>query len=522
MKSGDFQSQQPTESLWTQSSAWRWLLTLTVLSAAVFMAAKPWQADKSAKAGTLASYSAPRPQPVTQSQMLRPSTGAVPQQQKDAIASTDTLDAKGAMQAFSPSAGSPRVSNTHQVSSPVRWANNNNEGSISGGGLIASYCCAGPFSTVQADTGVTSGRHYLELTISVRPGAQNPDTWTQAGITLSQSGRQVLGDRSSGGNSYSVISWGQNKAFSHGDVVMMALDMDKGQFYWGVNGRWRNGDPEGSTGDPLVAGKAYRPFVSISSSSKNLEGDKWIANFGSRPFKYQIPAGYASYGTYSRAVSVASSQPPSNSMSGAGSGSNPFFNQSFSNQITLLGKTLPLPDGRWRGIGYMQIAANQDEMVALAKIEHQKLAELVAVRVQTVKGKKGNGAQQTCDRREVFAKSVIASNPDGTQLCWWVNHAAQVWNQPLFNLSGSNLSQLSVPLPNTLVNTAFHKADFDSAITVFYYSNPESAGISTINTNWQSSEWHKDRVEQYPEKLAYLKKRELWAESWLPIIKAMK
>src|SRR5262249_14098699 len=94
-----------------------------------------------------------------------------------------------------------------------------------------------------------------------------------------------------------AIRWGEAKRYQNGDVFMFALDASRGQLAYGVNGRWLNGDPQASSGDPVPrSGTGYVPFVGVSGAHGAPEGDRWIANFGATRFKYPVPDGYGAYG----------------------------------------------------------------------------------------------------------------------------------------------------------------------------------------------------------------------------------
>jgi hypothetical protein len=460
------------QGLWSGSSLWRWSVAFTGLSAAIFTyAVGSRQPDKQPKINDSASFNSP----ASRTRVQPPSP---PLPMHSPTASTMLQDAIVPTEVANTFRDVPTPVSATQNGSSVRWLNNTREGTISGAGLIAAYCCAGASSTIYADTTVSRGKHYMELTISVRPGATQPDTWTQAGVTSEMAAAHRMPSymhRNPGNDVYGILQRGQTKGLSHGDTVMIALDMDGGQFYWGVNGAWQNGDPNNGKGDPLAPGKSYRPFVAISASSSKStpEGDRWIANFGSQTFKYGLPAGFSSYGS-SQAQTVARVVEPGKTAAAQ----TPFVNQFFSNQVTLLGKSIPLPDGTWRAISYMQAAPGQDESLLLGKIQNQKLVELTAVRVQLSKDGRGFAPQNSCVRQDLFGKYVLDNEPNGLQDCWWVNHAAQIWAQPVFNAASSNLAALSVPVPDSLINVGFHKATLNDSMTVFIISIPKSAALS--------------------------------------------
>jgi len=195
-----------------------------------------------------------------------------------------------------------------QSHSNVVWSNSTSKlmggTGVSGGGLIANYCCVGASSTVWASKGVSHGKHYWELMLSTRPGEQHADTWTASGVSdikESTAGEaQVFAPVMTNTAGALAVPVGRDKNIINGDTLMFALDADRRIAYWGVNGQWRNGEPGnyGGTDLELAQGAVFKAFATLSaSSSKNTpEGDRWIANFGSKPFRYPLPSGFDSYG----------------------------------------------------------------------------------------------------------------------------------------------------------------------------------------------------------------------------------
>jgi hypothetical protein len=155
---------------------------------------------------------------------------------------------------------------------------------------------------VLANRGVTSGRHYLELTLSARPGAEGPDTWTTLGVVVSDGQQQHPMLARSGNDGAIDLQVGRSgRRYRSGDVFMLAIDADQRRVFWGTNGQWSNGQPGQRGGQVLnlAASQQLFPFVNISASSANKgpEGDRWIANFGSTPFRYSLPEGFNAYGS---------------------------------------------------------------------------------------------------------------------------------------------------------------------------------------------------------------------------------
>ena len=111
-------------------------------------------------------------------------------------------------------------------------------------------------------------------------------------------------------------------AFSNGDILRFALDLDNGKFYFGVNANWWNysssqtgGDPTSGSGyvsnsSDLFNGSPICFYQGHSSGASVTTGIKW--NFGSPPyaissgntdgngygnFEYAVPSGYYALNT---------------------------------------------------------------------------------------------------------------------------------------------------------------------------------------------------------------------------------
>lgn len=416
------------------------------------------------------------------------------------------------------------------------WSNAT--GAVSGGGLIAAYCCAGALATVVANTPVSSGKHYVELTLSVRPGSSSPDTWTSAGVTtpdraspMTPSLAYPLQTSSRSQTSTSMIAWGQWSAYRNGDVFMLAIDADRGLVYHGVNGQWINGVPGGPGGTTIgPRGAKLVPYVNISASSSKStpEGDRWIANFGGSEYKYPIPEGFGAYATN---VPVTTSTHAARSPSPAG----PFnatapqvsaspVNRFFEEEIAIAGQPVPLPPGKWMGLAFFRGSPGRldGDTVVLARFDNNRVAGMVAINAYTDSiNKSGFPAYPPCGRTDYLHIERERNDTFGPQRCWWINHATQPWDEPVFYAARSILEERHISVPEVFVNVAFRRANMTGFTTAFYYSNPEEASIQSQVMEWRSSEWHRDRIKNDPKRVAYVKELETWGKSWAQVFYAM-
>jgi hypothetical protein len=346
--------------------------------------------------------------------------------------------------------------------SDVVWSNAT--GSVSGGGLVAEYCCAGAYSAVFANRSVKSGRHYWELTLAAAPGAQRAQTWTNAGVTTSAPGTNAMAERyrlrvSAGQGepgSVTAFAQGAQAQLSNGDILMLALDADRRLAWFGLNGAWTNGVPGESGGTPIDSSvDGYSAYVTLSSpsASSGRLGDRWVANFGSHAFRYPIPPTYTAYGARAASPSV-TDKTIADTFSGA----------SFTDHVTLGERLIPLPEGHWIGLARLRGTRDADAAVVLGRIENQRLVGLLAARVAA----RGSALRTDCRREGAWH---FESEQVGTAAgCWWIRQASSfLRDQPLFAAAGTRAQELGVTIPAAFINVAFSRDDREGGVRAYYY-----------------------------------------------------
>jgi len=512
---------RPQISLWRESAIWRWLFAGALLFSVLAAIGNPWRSKATQYIDKISEFDAGKvAQPsrkvatTSQSQKVAPAVGG------DLVHDGMNSGSSGVVPVDSDSGTRMPPSR-----SAVVWSNTG--GSVSGGGLIAAYCCAGASSTVMANKSVNTGKHYWELTLSVSPGSDRPDTWTNAGVTVldasvsqpAQVRRPTRGSADS--SSVSVINWGQQQSFKNGDVFMFALDADSGSLFFGVNGQWQNGEPGGQGGFSFGKGRpGFVPFVTISASSNRVspEGDRWIANFGGGRFKYSIPAAFGAYGTQAVVTPTAQGMGTQKDASGSPMG------RVYENEFVLDGQVVPLPPGKWVGLAFFrgQSGTARGDSAVLGKVINNELMGLVAVnaRSATYAGS-GYPVFDACDRTDYLYVVRASNEASGIQRCWWINHATQIWEQPIFRAAKTVLEGRGVAIPDVLMNVGFRRAGTTGFATTFYYSNPYEAGIRSQLQPWSQSEWHKSRISADPKRVEYVNELKAWGGSWAPVFYAL-
>jgi hypothetical protein len=80
-----------------------------------------------------------------------------------------------------------------------------------------------------------------------------------------------------------------NYSYTTNDVIMIAVDVDAGKFWYGKNGAWiESGDPASGTN------ALYTNLTDtiIPMFGQNTSGNSCAVNFGQRPFAYTAPSGF--------------------------------------------------------------------------------------------------------------------------------------------------------------------------------------------------------------------------------------
>lgn len=386
--------------------------------------------------------------------------------------------------------------------------------------MIVSHASAGPSSTAWAARGVITGRHYWELTLAAQPGESFASTWTSAGIAARQPGDENVRLRTTriAKTGELIVQPGRDRSIINGDTLMFAIDADRRMGYWGHNGQWRNGVPGESDGTPLrlEAGEQFFAFAGASGAhNKGPEGDRWVANFGGRRFKYAIPAGYDSYGASAGAQLVVA---PSPAHAGeAGSTPGRLSGQMLQGVVQVGGQAVPLPAGQWRVLAaFKGSASSPAEAVLLGQFAGKAMYRMVAV--NAAKGASATVPYRSCLRQDVFFQSNQDARADVTD-CWWVNHATQLWEQQnLFKAGQLELAKLGIQPSAVFINVGFHRSGPDGFVTAFYYFDPLEDGFTSSAVQWDRSEWHKSRIDA--DRTAYARRLVEWGRNWLPIFHA--
>ncbi len=525
-------SAQPSdeESLWRSSGTWRWTVCLATLALGLGFIGAPWQ-PRAAGPLAAAKYTPPAGDP-TPAQAPPPGPAVSP----PPVRGADGMDvAASTTQPLQSTTPPPPSTGGRQSFSSVAWNSVPGAGTVSGGGLIAAHCCAGPGSTVWATRAVSGGRHYWELTLSTQPGEPKPSTWSSAGIAGHDETKRHMGilrpQRPGVSSGRLSVDVGRDGSIRGGDVLMFAVDADRKLGYWGVNGQWRNGTPgeTGGTSLELAPGEQLKPYaIPASPRGGAVEGDRWLANFGASKFRFAVPAGFDSYGASSSASSIAPGRPSTAALPPTAPAPpavpDSMMGKLFQNTVIVGGQTVPLPEGRWQTLAHFKGSAQAPgDAMLLGRVADNQVKALVAVHAHRAAAP---GAPpkvlKGCQREDVIFYSGPDAQPDLVR-CWWVNHATNVWqDQPLFRAAQLELTQRKIEFSGVYLNVAFYRATPEGFATTFYYVDPAGAGIDSRQGAWSESEWRKDRLAADGTRAAFAEKTVNWGRDWAPIYFASK
>ena len=150
--------------------------------------------------------------------------------------------------------------------------------------------------------GFTSGKFYYEATITAttntvyqifgaaRSTISKADLATNGypGATADGWGVQ-LGTPSYKINNGTFTALGSNYSYTTNDVIMIAVDVDAGKFWYGKNGTWiESGNPASGTNALFT----NLTGTIIPMLGQNTSGNTCAVNFGQRAFSYTAPSGF--------------------------------------------------------------------------------------------------------------------------------------------------------------------------------------------------------------------------------------
>ena len=192
-------------------------------------------------------------------------------------------------------------------------------------------------------------------------------------------------------------------------------------------------------------------------------------------------------------------------------------------------KQIPLPDGDWvvaaRDTSYSKLSTPQVALV-LVNRNPSDPAFGIAIYTNVVSTQSTTGwtPLSTCTRKDVLSPSPSYSEKGGGEECWFINHQIMTRTSRASKLQADALDYMHahhMRLPNTTVYTGYRIADERDYLTVRYHFNPEAEGfVPDQGGGWRTSDWHRDRIDRDPRRVAYIDARKKWSADWLRKVRA--
>ena len=193
----------------------------------------------------------------------------------------------------------------------------NTDRSLSNGNLTVVTTAAN-FYGASATLGDSSGKYYWEVKL---------DTSTYQFVGVDYNPSESFRNNQSSGTAHSYLIYAGNgsiynngvvtsygTAYSQGDIVGVAMDLDNSKLYFSKNGTWQNSaDPASGTGGfSLTANQTYFPVIGDGASAYGATSSTNFGNgyFGTTAissegtnasnigkFEYDVPTGYTALST---------------------------------------------------------------------------------------------------------------------------------------------------------------------------------------------------------------------------------
>lgn len=182
---------------------------------------------------------------------------------------------------------------------------------------------------------------------------------------------------------------------------------------------------------------------------------------------------------------------------------------------------IPLPAGAWQVIGVKETKSRTGSStyvsVYLVQTVDERLVSVVIIGYAAINRIQGVRVPSWCERgrkHHFEGKAMYA----GTQIdCWGVAHAEMTKADEKSSASQvvRYAQSLGIKVPANTVTTRYHRANYGRFFRVAYYFNPEMVGLGPPeHADFSSSDYHPDRIGNYPKKKAFVEHFTEWSKAW--------
>ena len=211
---------------------------------------------------------------------------------------------------------------------------------------------------------------------------------------------------------------------------------------------------------------------------------------------------------------------------GTGSGAATSTDKTMTGYVATQGMTVPLPPGQWVVVAHFPASdPGGIESLFLAQMRRDKLSRAVLIQARAQADGSATGFERSaqCARPALLYAKTISNEELGRQDCWTIDHNVSMRPErdtpPIIGTATGELEARGVKYPAVLLSAFFRMADQQRSLEVVYYLNPETDGITSKPASWDESDWNRNGISQYPDKIAYVEKLRAWAETWHPAVR---
>ncbi len=182
---------------------------------------------------------------------------------------------------------------------------------------------------------------------------------------------------------------------------------------------------------------------------------------------------------------------------------------------------IPLPAGVWHVIGVKEAGSTSGistlATVYLLQTADKRMVSVAIIGYPVVNRSQGWRVPSWCTRGRKHHFEGRAMHA-GTQIdCWGVAHAEMTKAKETSSASQvvRYAQSLGIKVPANTVSTQYVRANYGRYFRVAYYVNPEMAGLGPPeHADLSSSDYHPDRIGNYPKKKAFIEHVKKWSKTW--------
>lgn len=229
---------------------------------------------------------------------------------------------------------------------------------------------------------------------------------------------------------------------------------------------------------------------------------------------------------------------PSAAPTASGDIDNALGGRSFSGSVSVDGYKVPLPAGNWiiLSSAHYKSPSATGEFVFLGQVKNKRLIGGARVTALRSSGQSGSGFPPTLkgcvgvNHVDLYV-AAEAMDANGHQSCWlvdsfftpplqqWADRAVKI--NALDRAAAGDLAAKGVTYPQDFIRLRMTRTETWGLLEVAYLVSPETAGIKSDDViSLADTDWTRENISRYPEKIAYVEKMKQWGTQFWPRFKA--